>query len=150
MAVVLQWLVLQKSVDVDSSTTFTCTKCSVFCSDFPKSMEASAPLVRKLNILSVYDINIHQISVFIYKYMFLPSSLPSSFSNFFKSNSQIHSHNTRQVNYLHLSFYKTKHGQHSLRYRGVQIWNTKIHVIKSSLSLEHFKRKLSSHLIHDV
>ncbi len=71
-------------------------------------------------------------------------------SNFFKFSSQVHSHNTRQVNHLHLHFYKTNHGLHSLRYEGVQIWNAKIHVIKISLSLESFKRKLSSHLIHDV
>lgn len=50
----------------------------------PSSEEASVPLFRKLHILLVYDRNSLLICVTIHKYMFLPLTLPSSFSNFFK------------------------------------------------------------------
>ena len=131
-------------------TLYLLQKRFVRLATFTNSKEASAPLFRKLNIMSIFDINIYQICVFLYRYIYLPSSLPSSFSNFFQFNSQFHSYNTRQADHLHLPFFKTKYGQHSIKYRGVQIWNTKVHIIKSSASLEILKRKLSAHLINDV
>ena len=37
----------------------------------------SAPLFKELNILSIYNINVSQLCTFIYKYSYLPDSLPN-------------------------------------------------------------------------
>ena len=107
----------------------------------------SAPLFKKLNLLTVYDINILQTCIFIYKYTFLPDSLPKPFDNFFTTNSQIHSHNTRQADNLHPPFSRTSHSQFALSYRGTQLWNVHLKTAKRSSSLTNFKCKLKSILI---
>jgi hypothetical protein len=57
----------------------------------------SAPLFKKLNILSIYNNNVRQLCTFIYKYSYLPNSLPKPFNGFFQVHSEIHLQNITQV-----------------------------------------------------
>lgn len=70
--------------------------------------------------------------------MLLPFSLPSSFSNL-----NLIPKDTLII--ILPSFYKRKR-QRLLRSGGLQVWNAKVHVVKSLSSLDGFKRKLVSHL----
>lgn len=125
-------------------------KCFVRLATLSNTTDPSAPLFKKLNILPMYNINIHQVCVLYINTCFHPVLYHLLLKKNFMLNSQFHSYTTRQVDYLHLPFYKIKHGQFCLRYRGVQIWNAKRHIVMSSSSLKKFKRKLSFHLIHEV
>ena len=112
------------------------------------SLSPSAPLFEKLNILSIYDINILQSCIFIYKYFHSPHLLAKSFIDFFTVNSQVHSHNTRHAVRLHTPFCRTTQSQFSFIYRGSLLWNSHSHLAKSSTSLINFKFRLKSYLIH--
>ena len=111
-------------------------------------LSPSAPLFKKLNLLSIYDINILQSCIFIYKYIHLPHLLPESFMYFFTINSQIHSHNTRHAIKLHTPFCRTSQCQFSFTYRSSLIWNSYYHLTKTSTSLTNFKFRLKSYIIH--
>ena len=114
---------------------------------FSDYLAPSAPLFKKLNLLTIFDINILQTCLFIFKFTFLPESLPKPFDNFFTSNSQIHSHFTRQADNLHPPFKRTTLSQFALSYRGTQLWNIHLKTAKISSSLNNFKSKLKSILI---
>ena len=117
---------------------------------FSNYLSPSAPLFKKLNILSIYDINTLQSCIFIYKYINLPNLLPKSFNTFFTLNSQIHSYNTRQADKFHQPFRRTTHSQFSITYRGSLLWNTHSIVAQLSSSLSHFKHRLKARLIEQA
>jgi hypothetical protein len=61
-----------------------------------------ATLLKKLNVLSIYDINVCHLHTFIYKNSYLPSSLPKLFNGFFQVNSEIHLYNTRHCDNIYI------------------------------------------------
>ena len=107
----------------------------------------SAPLFKKLNLLSIYDINIVQSCAFIYKCTYLSNILPRPFKDFFKTNSQIHNYNTRQSDDLHPSFSRITSSQFSIKDRGSLLWNSHILIAKSSSSISNFKQRLKASLV---
>lgn len=115
-----------------------------------KYLSPSAPLFKKLNILSIYDINALQSCILIYKYIHLPNLFPRSFNQFFTLNSQIHSYNTRQIDKLHPPFCRTTHSQFSITHRGSLLWNNHLHIAKISSSLSNFKCRLRASLIEQA
>ena len=110
----------------------------------------SAPLFKKLNVLSIYDINIVQSCAFIYKCTYLPNLLPKPFKDFFKTNSQVHDYNTRQSDDLHPTFSRITHSQFSIKDRGSLIWNSHILIAKSSSSISNFKNRLKASLVNQA
>ena len=110
----------------------------------------SAPLFKKLNLLSVYDINTVQSCSFIYKCTYLSNMLPTPFKEYFKTNSQVHNYNTRQSDNLHPSFSRTTHSQFSIKNRGSLLWNTHILTANSSSSLSNFKHRLKASLMNQI
>ena len=115
---------------------------------FSNYLSPSAPLFKNLQIMSVYDINILQSCVFTYKYIQLSHLLPKSFHEFFTVNSQVHSYNTRQTDKLHPPFCRTTHTQFSFAHRGSILWNSHLHVVKLSSSLNTFKLRLKAYLLN--
>lgn len=95
---------------------------SVLCSP-------SAPLTKKLTVLSIYDINIFQIHVFIYKILLSGRDITVLFQSYFKANSQVHSYTTRNF---------TCRGQFSIRYRGLHIMEQLFSYVKTVFYYQSF------------
>ena len=67
--------------------------------------EPSSPLFKKCNILKLQ--NIYKLQCCKLMYEFLKNNLPTPIMNIFTVNSDIHGHNTRQLNDVHLPKVKT-------------------------------------------
>ena len=110
--------------------------------------EPSAPLFRELNLLSIFDVNVYQISIFMFKCMKQHSSLPNVFHDFFVLNSSVHSYPTRRAQNIHRPLSRTTLGQFNIRFRGPSIWNSSPSSVKTgpSLSLSVFKNRMKKSL----
>ena len=108
--------------------------------------EHSQPLFKELKLLNIYQINILQICIFIFKFEHLPHELPLSFRNYFLKKSQLHGRNTRQT-FFHPPLYRTSQGQFSIKYRGVDIW--KKYSLTSHKSLLTYKKTLKQNLLEE-
>ena len=113
---------------------------------FAKKTESSILLFRKFNLLSVFNVNIYQTCVFMYKYVYSAHDLPFSFQNFLKFSSDIHSYQTRHSKDFHLPLCRTSHNQRTLKYRGPSLWNNLPTSLKSISSLTLFKKHLKKSL----
>ena len=110
----------------------------------------SGPLFKKLNLLSIYDINIVQSCTFIYKCNYLANIIPRTVKDFFKTNSQVHDYNTRQSDDLHPPFSRITHSQFSIKDRGSLLWNTHMPIATSSTSISNFKHRLKASLVNQA
>merc|ERR1711942_429492 len=93
-----------------------------------------------LDILKVKDIYKYRIQKFVYES--LNKTCIIQFHNFYTYINDIHPLNTRQQNQLHRARFKTKYGEHSLKYYGAGLWNSLSNDIKQSKSLYTFKKAL--------
>ena len=105
----------------------------------------TAPLFKRLKLLTIFDINKLQTACFVFKSV--NSDIPSYFVNMFVSNSNIHQYNTRQVDKLHLRFSRTKTRQNSVAIYGVKIWNDIPEYLRNLRTLNHFKRQYKKQLL---
>ena len=80
------------------------------------------PLYRLLGIIQFLDNNVYLISPFMFRCIL--RQVPRCLNSFFATNHDIHFHNTRQSNHLHIPCVKSDLGKFSMRYRGAVIWNT--------------------------
>lgn len=112
-----------------------------------KRSDSSAPLFRKFKLLSIFNVNIYQTCVFMYKYVHLTHQLPSTFQNFFTFSSDRHSYNTRRSEYFHLPYCRTSLCQHTLKYRGPSLWNNLPPSLQSTSTLSLFKKHLKNFLM---
>ena len=104
---------------------------------FAKFNEKSRPLFLSLKILSIYELNIYLIALFMYSYF--DKNLPSYFNNYFKLNDAIHSHNTRTASKIFIDYKRTNYGKFSLKFREAQIWNKLPKDLKILKSYRQFK-----------
>jgi hypothetical protein len=72
------------------------------------------PLFRKLGLLKIQDIFDIQCVKFFYK--FRNNTLPGYFNTFFTINENIHGHNTRQIEHVHLYRYRTNINKNQIRH----------------------------------
>ena len=93
----------------------------------------SSTLFTKLKITTIFDINAIQICTFIYKAIHQNHVLPNQFQQYFRLNSSLHSHTTRQA---------ATRGQYTVKYRGILLWNEHHQLADSSPSLKIFKKRL--------
>jgi hypothetical protein len=75
-------------------------------------------------------------------------NLPSSLSNIFMLNTQLHPHNTRTRDNLHSTHHQTKAAQQKPSYKAIQLWNntdtsTRTDIIK----LQYFKQNIKKKII---
>ena len=98
-----------------------------------------------LDILKVKDIYKYQIQKFVYES--LSKTCIPQFHNYYRYVYNVHQINTRQHNHLHRARVKTKYGEHSLKYYGAGLWNTLNSYIKSSETLDTFKKALRQSII---
>ena len=105
----------------------------------------TAPLFKKLSILSIDNINNEAVAIFMFRYF--NNGLPISFQNFFKLNKELHNYNTRSSTQIHKNYIRTNYKKYSTVNKGREIWNCLPNAIKDSKSLNIFKSKIRKHYI---
>ena len=103
------------------------------------------PLFQKLKLLKCEDFNKYLIGRLMFRIQ--NNELPI-FQNFFTRKRDVHFHDTRQKDYLHIPPFKTKLGKASLRYNGASIWNVILKVgIDTKSSEFQFASSLKSEIL---
>ena len=102
------------------------------------------PLHKELRIPLVKDI--YQIALLKFVHKHQTNQLPSIFNNFFTSNHQVHSYNTRQTSNLHVN-HTSKHGSKLISNYATSLWNDIPAEIKNTKFTASFSKKLKNYLI---
>ena len=68
----------------------------------------------------------------------------------FIQNSTINSHITRQANNIHVSAFKSRLSQQTMRFTGTKIWNFMYSKLKTNISLSSYKHSLKEYIIDNV
>ena len=102
------------------------------------------PIYEELKILQVDDIYRLELGKFMYK--FNNDLLPENFQEYFKYVRSIHHHNTRMSSNLCMYPIKTntKFSKSTLKYKGVEIWNSIPLKVKTLPSIKSFSNKLKT------
>jgi hypothetical protein len=103
------------------------------------------PIFRQFKILEFSNIY----NLYLGKYMFLQLNgmLPKPLLTEYKSNSDIHSHNTRKCDCLHKYTRRTVVAANSFIFRGPEFWNNLPEDIRGCHTLQHYNKKLKSYLL---
>ena len=123
-------------------------KCAIrLITSSPRRTE-SAPLFESLKILSVFQVYLLKLSIFMFKYA--NDYVPDCIKDLFCINSEIHNYNTRQCDKLHMPKSNLSVMLHCWRSRCVKMWNVISDVIEFHCSICCFKRNLKKYLIDNV
>jgi hypothetical protein len=106
------------------------------------------PLFLKYNLLNLYDIISYKSMCFMYKIKF--KKFPINLQNLFVTTEDRHNHKTRQVGGFALKSCRTSQKSFCLSLRGPKIWNNLPDYIKSSLTINSFKRAYKNHLLDNT
>jgi Reverse transcriptase (RNA-dependent DNA polymerase) len=104
------------------------------------------PLFIKYKILKIDQINILQISEFMYKYTY--RLLPQAFNNYFTLTSDTHTYSTRQGQSYRGVFARTNTRLFALRSVGPLTWNSIPLTIRCLSNLKLFKKYMCARLIN--
>ena len=110
-----------------------------------KRRESAIPIMENMKILNIYNINIYQVLIFMFK--FYKKQLPSNFDGIFSQN-KTNKYNLRsslKINFM-LPKNTCKYVEHALSYRGPKLWNSLFVEIKNAPSFNIFKRLLKIYL----
>ena len=107
----------------------------------------TAPLFAKHNVLTVTDMHMLELGVFMYK--FFINDLPVSFKNYFNRRSDVHDYPTRQLNDFNLTNNKKSLSDRGIRSSGPILWNSLPENIKDSKSVKHFRNQLKQNIIQN-
>ena len=105
----------------------------------------TAPIFRRLGILTIFDINKLQTACFMYRVKC--RLMPSYFDKMFLPNSSIHQYNTRQIDDLHVFYSRTTIRQNSIAIYGTKIWNNLDPKLKQLTTPNQFKYHYKNFLI---
>ena len=105
----------------------------------------TAPLFYKLKTLNIFDLYKYHIALIAFLYF--KGLLPNTISQYFCVNNQIHNHNTRSSNLIHLWKVQSTLSQKSVRYNLPVIWNSLPSSVIQSKTLSQFKRALKNYLL---
>ena len=67
--------------------------------------------------------------------------------NMININRTIHSHNTRNINNLHMEWRRTNKAARTIRHRGPAYWYQSPYLIRESKTIKSFSSKLRRHII---
>ena len=109
-----------------------------------KYLAHTTPLFARLKIFNIYDMYKFQSAIFMY--MCSHKVLPASIMSYFNVNSSIHNYFTRSNRNYNIPCARTTLFQKSILYNGPKIWNEIPNHIKTSLSLNIFKKKYKLYL----
>ena len=112
-------------------------------------LSRTAPLFKKLNLLSAKDL--YKYSVARFMFQFYTNQLPPTFSNFFTDVKSVHDYNTRHSSFgFVIPLCKTTLRQKSIRYQGPSIWNELPTDLKLLTSTGLFKRKMKKYYLDSI
>ena len=114
----------------------------ISCAPFKAHTES---LMFARRILSVTDINLYMSGIFMYQCLYC--SIPKVFDDSFQRNNDVHGHNTRQANDLHVPYARLDIRKFCFKVNGAKIWNSTPILIRQLPSLDVFKQRLGHHLI---
>ena len=80
-------------------------------------------------------------------YNYINGILPTTFSEYFERNRNVHQCNTRQADDLRVPFARLNVREFSIKIHGAQVWNSLPQYIKSATSINDFKKKFRNFLI---
>jgi hypothetical protein len=103
------------------------------------------PIFKDLNILTLNNIYILSVSVFMYK--FVNNLLPCIFNEFFQYNNSKHSYNTRQANLFRTPVINCNLMLNSVRVIGVHTWNYWNKLFDLNCRYFSFKKKVKKELL---
>ena len=104
------------------------------------------PLFIANELLDIYDINDYMVSLFVYKHV--TPETPTIFSSFFRRINTMHSHDTRISEDLYVPYARTNVRKFSIKIHGATTWNSILSMVRSSPTLNIFKKTLKKHLIN--
>ena len=112
---------------------------------FSERLAHTEPLFLQLNILPIDKLIQDRIGLFMYK---MYNGLhPPTINNMYIKNSDIHTHNTRHKNYLHVSMAHSDLYAKSFYCSSILIWNEIMNKIEVSISFPQFKIVLKQYLL---
>ena len=112
-----------------------------------KRLEHSLPIFKKLKLLSLSQIYIYFVQLFMFKYHH--NILPPVFENFFVLNTSIHNHFTRQQNHLHVPLVKTTLLLRSVRFTGVTLYNHFEGILSMNMLYDSYKFNLKMYILNN-
>ena len=107
----------------------------------------TAPLFVENNTLTVTDMYVLELGVFMYKFNI--NDLPVSFKDYFKKRSDTHCYQTRQIDDLSHTFNKKSFSDHCVRASGPTLWNSLPKSIKESRTTKQFRNHLKQKMINN-
>ena len=104
----------------------------------------TGPLLKKYNVLNVFDTFKLELGVFMYKHQ--TNSLPQTLSDYFIKHSRVHNYPTR--NAQDYSIYKAKKvfADRAIRTTGPTLWNSLDSKLKYCKTAKHFRNEFKSSL----
>ena len=114
---------------------------------FSKYLAHTEDLFKDLKLLNLKNIYIYASQLFMYKYHH--GTVPHVFSSFFTRNSDIHTHDTRQQNKLHVSLIKYTFMTRFIRCIGVRLYNYFTDKLNWDCFYPTYKRNLKNYLINN-
>ena len=104
------------------------------------------PIFSRLKILKFFDLVDYIIGIFMYKVYH--RDVPKILETYYTENRNIHDHDTRQINYIHIAHADTNRRDMSMRFQGGKVWNLIVkHKIPYNESIYMFKREYKSFLL---
>ena len=101
------------------------------------------PLYKKLGFLNISEMNTYITGMFMYK--IYNQDVPCVFDGFFTYNYEVHDHDTRISNHLHVPHIKSNLSAFGIKYYGVIVWNkiiyAKLNPDSSKLSFKMMLKK---------
>ena len=73
--------------------------------------------------------------------------LPNVFANYFLINKDVHSHDTRSKDLVHLPQYNKNIGHRNFKYLGGSLWNAIPKELKDIISINLFKKSIKTYLL---
>ena len=78
---------------------------------------------------------------------FSNNQLPISSKNIFRTNEEVHNHNTRSNKKLHKPYVKTNLRKLSISFKGVDVYNSLPSDLKNTQYISTFKRKIKNYIL---
>ena len=103
----------------------------------------SQPLFKKLNFLTIYQLNQYCIALMVFKHK--QNKLPHNLASMIKCKTVMHGYNTRNPENYYIEECKNTASSFSFKYKGPLIWNSLPPYIKQVSFLNSFKSKLKNY-----
>ena len=107
----------------------------------------TSPLFRELSTLPLDDISNEAIALFMFRYF--NNMLPSSLNDFFCLNKDVHRYNTRSSANIQKTQARTNYQKHSIKHKGISVWNNLTKSIKEVKSFNLFSKKIKTCFLQD-